>query len=37
MHEQSLPVLKALAERTEPLDGLTVLSPGVNWVSGSVI
>ena len=32
----SLPVLKALPERTEPLDDLSVLYPGVNWVSGNV-
>ena len=32
-----LPLLKALAERTEPLEDLTVLSPpGVNWVSVNV-
>ena len=28
-----LPLLKAMAERTEPLEGLRVWSPGVNWVS----
>ena len=32
-----MPVLKALAEREEPLEDLTVLSnPGVNWVSSNV-
>ena len=31
-----LPVLKALAERKEPLKNLTVFSPGVNWVSSNV-
>ena len=32
----SLPVLKALPERTEPLEDLHVNYPGVNWVSGNV-
>ena len=32
----SLPVLKVLPERTEPLEYLDVLHPGVNWVSGNV-
>ena len=32
-----LPLLKALAERTEPLEDLAVVSPpGVNWVSVNV-
>ena len=31
-----LPLLKALAERTEPLEDLTVWPPGVNWVSVNV-
>ena len=31
-----LPVLKALAERKEPLEDLTVGHPGVNWVSSNV-
>ena len=32
-----LPVLKALTERKEPLEGLTVRTPpGVNWVSSNV-
>ena len=32
-----LPVLKALAERKEPLEGLIVWTPpGVNWVSSNV-
>ena len=36
MYDLSLPALKALPERTEPLDKLAVWSPGVNWVSGNV-
>ena len=37
MHDLSLPILRALPERTEPLEDLTVYSPpGVNWVSGNV-
>ena len=32
----SLPVLKVLPERTEPLEYLNVDYPGVNWVSGNV-
>ena len=32
----SLPVLKVLPERTEPLEDLYVDYPGVNWVSGNV-
>ena len=31
-----LPVLKALAERKEPLECLTLFNPGVNWVSSNV-
>ena len=33
VHDLPLPLLKALAERTEPLEDLTVWLPGVNWVS----
>ena len=33
MADIPLPVLKALAARTEPLELVTVGSPGVNWVS----
>ena len=36
MCDLSLPVLKVLPERTEPLDNLFVFHPGVNWVSGNV-
>ena len=37
MYYLSLPVLKALPERTEPLEDLrVVLRPGVNCVSGNV-
>ena len=37
VNDLPLPLLKALAERTEPLEDLTVLSPpGVNWVSVNV-
>ena len=36
MRDLSLPVLKALQERTERLDVLYVHFPGVNWVSGNV-
>ena len=36
MCDLSLPVLKAVPERTEPLDNLYVLLPSVNWVSGNV-
>ena len=36
MYSLSLPVLKALPERTEPLEDLRVYYPGVNWVSGNV-
>ena len=36
MCDLSLPVLKALPERTEPLGVLKVNRPGVNWVSGNV-
>ena len=32
-----LPVLKALAERKEPLEYLYVWLPGVNWVSSNVL
>ena len=36
MHELSLPVLKVLSERMEPLEYLGVFFPGVNWVSSNV-
>ena len=37
MCDLPLPVLKTLADRTQPLEDLTVWSrPGVNWVSVSV-
>ena len=36
MCDLSLPVLKALPERTEPLEDLIVYHSGVNWVSGNV-
>ena len=36
VHDLPLPLLKALAERTEPLEGLSVWTPGVNWVSVNV-
>ena len=36
MHDLSLPVLKVLPKRTEPLEDLDVYAPGVNWVSGNV-
>ena len=36
MYYLSLPVLKVLPERTEPLEYLSVYPPGVNWVSGNV-
>ena len=36
MHDLSLHVMKALANRTQPLEDLTVGLPGVNWVSVSV-
>ena len=36
MCDLSLPVVKALPERTEPLEDLRVDYPGVNWVSGNV-
>ena len=36
MRDLSLPVLKALPERTEPLEDLHVNHPGVNWVSDNV-
>ena len=32
----SLPIMKALADRTQPLEHLFVRLPGVNWVSVSV-
>ena len=35
MCDLSLPVMKALADRTQPLN-LTVWPPGMNWVSVSV-
>ena len=36
MCDLSLHVMKTLAERTQPLEHLTVYTPGVNWVSVSV-
>ena len=36
MRDLSLPILKVLPERTEPLEDLYVFLPGVNWVSGNV-
>ena len=36
MCDLSLPVVKVLPERTEPLEDLYVDLPGVNWVSGNV-
>ena len=36
MRDLSLPFLKVLPERTEPLEDLDVFHPGVNWVSGNV-
>lgn len=37
INDLSLPILKALAERMEPLDDVAVFSPpGVNWVSVNV-
>ena len=36
MCDLSLPVLKALPERTELLGVLHVNPPGVNWVSGMI-
>ena len=37
MCDLSLPVMKTLADRTQPLEDLTVYTPpGVNWVSVSV-
>ena len=36
MWDLSLPVMKTLADRTQPLEYLIVYSPGVNWVSVSV-
>ena len=36
MRDLSLPVLKVLPERTEPLEYLDVHFPGVNWVSSNV-
>ena len=36
MHDLSLPVMKTLADRTQPLEYLSVHPPGVNWVSVSV-
>lgn len=37
IYDLSLSILKALAERTEPLEDLAVFSPpGVNWVSVNV-
>ena len=36
MFDLSLHVMKTLADRTQPLEALTVYLPGVNWVSVSV-
>ena len=36
MCDLSLPVMKTLADRTQPLEELIVVPPGVNWVSVSV-
>ena len=36
MFDLSLPVMKTLADRTQPLEHLYVYPPGVNWVSVSV-
>ena len=36
MHDISLHFFKNLAERTVPLEDLTVVRPGLNWVSVSV-
>ena len=36
MRDLSLPVVKVLPERTDPLEDLNVFLPGVNWVSGNV-
>ena len=36
MRDLSLPVVKVLPERTDPLADLFVFLPGVNWVSGNV-
>ena len=36
MCDLHLPVMKTLANRTQPLEHLTVCPPGVNWVSFSV-
>ena len=36
MYDLSLPVMKTLADRTQPLEQLYVWHPGVNWVSVSV-
>ena len=36
MRDLSLPVVKVLPERTDPLEDLNVFYPGVNWVSGNV-
>ena len=36
MHDLSLPLMKTLADRTQPLEHLTVYLPGVNWVSVSM-
>ena len=36
MCDLTLPVLKALLERMEPLGVLHVNPPGVNWVSGMI-
>ena len=33
MHDLSLPIMKTLAVRTQPLEHLYVWPPGVNWVS----
>ena len=36
MCDLPLPVMKTLADTTQPLEDLTVWAPGVNWVSVSV-
>ena len=33
MYDLPLPILKALAERKDPLEKLYIFQPGVNWVS----
>ena len=36
VYDLPLPLLKALAERTKPLEDLTISYPGVNWVCVNV-